>query len=67
MLKLAVKLTMEWIWENLACDHIRAEIMHIKDEETGKMAADLIVKEAYTKNLFKWKTLSNDPVTQTRA
>ena len=41
--------------------------MHIKDEETNKMAADITVKEAYSKNGFKWKTLSNDPVTKTRA
>lgn len=41
--------------------------MHIKDEETGKMAADPGVKTAYTSQAFKWKTLSNDPATGKRA
>jgi hypothetical protein len=43
------------------------EVMHIKDEETGKMAADPGVKTAYTSQAFKWKTLSNDPATGKRA
>lgn len=51
----------------MPCDHVRSEILHIKDEDTGKMAADLTVKTAYSSNGFKWKTLSNDPVSGIRA
>lgn len=49
------------------CTHVRAEIYHLKDEATGKLQADLHVKNAFTKSGFKWKTLSNDPASGKRA
>jgi hypothetical protein len=43
------------------------EIYHIKDVETGKQAADPEFKAAVAKFGFRWKTLSNDPVSGKRA
>jgi len=57
----------QYIWKEIACDHVRVEIIHIKDEATGKLAADPGVKTAYAQKGFKWKTLSNDPTTGKRA
>jgi hypothetical protein len=31
----ALELVVEFIWKNLPCENIRAEIYHIKDEATG--------------------------------
>ena len=47
--------------------HIRIELYHQLDEPTGKMQADPDVKNALTKVGFKWKILTNDPVTGKRA
>ena len=37
----------QYVWTEIPCDHIRVEIIHIKEEATGKLAADLGVKTAY--------------------
>lgn len=58
---------MEFVWKNVYCTNVRVEIYHLKDEQTGKMQADVNVKNAFTKAGFKWKTLSNDPATGKRA
>lgn len=39
----------------------------MKEDASGKIQADIDVKDALSKNGFKWKTLSNDPVTGKRA
>jgi hypothetical protein len=58
---------MEFIWKNVDCSNVRIEIYHMKDEATGKFQADPDVKNPFTKCGFKWKTLSNDPVSGKRA
>jgi len=58
---------MEFIWKNVDCSNVRIEIYHMKDEASGKFQADPDVKNAFTKCGFKWKTLSNDPITGKRA
>lgn len=67
MMNDALSQVLKYIWKELPCEHVRAELIHIRDDETGRMAADPVVKAAYTTNGFKWKTLSNDPTTGKRA
>lgn len=63
----AVEQVMEFIWKYMYCTNVRVEIYHMKDEASGKVQADPDVKNAYAKQGFKWKTLSNDPHTGKRA
>lgn len=58
---------LEYIWAKMPCEHVRVELLHIKDEETGKTAADPDIKNCYSGKGFRWKTLTNDPVTGRRA
>jgi hypothetical protein len=62
-----IEIVMNFVWANVDCQNCRVEIFHIKDPATGQMKADPDVKTAFTKNIFKWKTLTNDPVTGKRA
>ena len=64
---LALEKTVEYIWKHMPCEHVRVELLHIKDEETGKTAADVDVKTCFTSKGFRWKTLTNDPTTGRRA
>lgn len=57
----------DYIWRHVHCNHIRIELYHQLEEATGKIQADTDVKNALAKAGFKWKTLSNDPVTGKRA
>lgn len=63
----ATEQVMEFIWKYVYCTNVRVEIYHLKDESTGKVQADPDVKNAFAKQGFKWKTLSNDPSTGKRA
>ena len=63
----ALKLVVDFIWKRIHCDHIRVELFHLTDHETGKMAADPVIKKALAEVKFKWKNLTNDPVTGRRA
>lgn len=67
LLEEALGLVVAYIWEKAPCDHVRVEINHIKDAESGKMAAEPAFKAAYAKFGFRWKTLTNDPETGRRA
>eukprot|EP00347_Sterkiella_histriomuscorum_P021246 403334687 len=66
-LQQALTQVMDYIWKYVDCSNIRVEIYHQKDEASGKIQADPDIKNAFTKCGFKWKTLSNDPVTGKRA
>jgi len=66
-LEKAVDAIAKYCWEEMMCNDIRMEIHHIKDAETGKLAADPDFKAPVAKCGFRWKTLSNDPVTGKRA
>ena len=63
----ALKLVVDFVWKRIHCDHIRVELFHLKNEETGKMAADPVIKKALAELKFKWKNLTNDPKTGRRA
>lgn len=63
----AIKLVIDFIWKHVFCSNIRVEIIHLKDPATNQFKVDLEVKNAFQTNGFKWKTLSNDPVTGKRA
>ena len=62
----ALKLVTNFIWRRIHCDHIRVELFHLKDAE-GKMAADPVIKKALADSKFRWKNLSNDPITGKRS
>jgi hypothetical protein len=62
----AIDQVVEFIWKNIYCQHIRLELYHQTDA-AGKIQADPEMKAAFTKVGFKWKTLTNDPVTGKRA
>ena len=63
----ALKLVTEFIWKRIYCDHIRVELFHLKDQESGKMAADPAIKKALGEMKYRWKNLSNDPATGKRS
>ena len=63
----ALKLVTDFIWRRIYCDHIRIELFHLKDEETGKMQADPAIKKALGDMKYRWKNLSNDPATGKRS
>ena len=46
----------DYIWRNVACDHIRVELNHSVDQ-TGALKVDNHVKSVYGNKGFKWKTL----------
>ena len=58
----------EFGWTKMLADHIRVDLLHVKDETTDKLAADVEIKTALAMNRkgFKWKTLINDPDTGKR-
>ena len=62
----ALEQTVAYVWKHMPCEHLRVEILHIKDSE-GKLAADAAVKACYSALGFRWKTLTNDPATGIRA
>ena len=62
-MKEAVEVVIEFIWKHVQCSNVRVEIYNLKDEATGQSKVCPEVKAAFTKNGFKWKTLSNDPHT----
>lgn len=66
-LKKATEQVVAFIWKNLFCSNIRIEIYHLKDETTGQFKVEVDVKNAFAACGFKWKTLSNDPITGKRA
>ncbi len=61
-----IEAVLEHIWQNHFCTHIRIELLHQK-QENGGFKVDPDVKKLFAGNGFKWKTLSNDPVTGLRA
>ena len=65
--ELALDAIVKYCWQEMECNDIRMEIYHIKDVETGEQAADPEFKAAVAKFRFRWKTLSNDPVSGKRA
>jgi hypothetical protein len=67
LLQNSLEAVIDFLWRRVYCQNIRVEIYHIKDEETQQMKVDLDVKNAFAKCGFKWKTLSNDPITGKRA
>ena len=66
-LKKAIEQVIDFIWKKVYCSNIRIEIYHLKDETTGQFKVEADVKNAFTAKGFKWKTLSNDPVSGKRA
>ena len=48
------------MWRRIYCDHIRLELFHIKNEETGRMAADDAIKKSLAELKYKWKNMIND-------
>lgn len=66
-MKLALNAVVEYIWREVPCDHIRVEIYHVLDLITGQTKVNPLLKEVYTEKRFRWKTLTNDPVTGKRA
>jgi len=67
LLPQAVKLTVDFVWRRIHCDHIRLEQFHILDPETQKLAAYGAFKEALQASKFKWQSLINDPITGKRS
>jgi len=65
-LEKAIDAVVKYAISFVPCDHIRVELNHFKDD-SGSMKVDTNIKNAYTKNGFRWKTLNNDPVTGKRA
>ena len=63
----ALKLITDFIWRRIHCDHIRVELFHLKDQESGKMQADPNIKKALADLKYRWKNLSNDPATGKRS
>ena len=53
----AMKLVIDFIWRRIYCDHIRLELFHLKDPETGKMYVDPAIKKTLAEAKFKWKNL----------
>lgn len=66
-LKKAIEQVVDFIWRKVHCSNIRIEIFHLKDEVSGQFKVEVEVKNAFAANAFKWKTLSNDPITGKRA
>ena len=62
----ALDLVCNFIWSDMPCDNVRVELYHFKDE-TGKVNVDNFIKTTYSSKGFKWKTLTNDPVSGKRA
>ena len=67
LLPQALKLIVDFIWRRIHCDHIRLEQVHVKNEETQKLAADNNLKDALKQEKFRWQSLINDPVTGKRS
>jgi len=65
---LLLKLTLDFIWENLHSDTIRIDLYHYMDSETGNLKASTMIKDALSmqKKGFKWKSIMNDPDTGKR-
>ena len=61
----ALKIAVQFIWENLYSDTIRVDVFHFRPEgdNESNLGADLEIKTALgmAKKGFKWKTLINDP------
>ncbi len=61
-----IQLCLTYIWENIYCQNIRIELLHLL-QENGRFQAEPEIKKLFASQGFKWKTLSNDPVTGLRA
>ena len=62
----ALEKVIEFIWQRIACDHIRTDIMHFENSK-GQVTVDPEVKKAYAAHKFKWKSLKNFKGTNRRA
>ena len=60
-------LTLNYIWTRQHCKAIRINLYHIKNKETGAIAADPDIKAILKLNKFRWKTVINDTVTGSRS
>ncbi len=66
LLEPALSLALSFIWTNITCSVIRVELTHIKEEGTSKVKMDPHIKSVFANCGFRWKALSNDPVTGKR-
>jgi hypothetical protein len=62
--KNGLKSVVDYIWREVLCDDIRAEIIHIQNED-GTKKADADIKQTFKELGFRWKTLTNNPSTGT--
>jgi hypothetical protein len=67
LLPQALKLTVDFIWRRIQCEHIRLEQYHVANPETEKLAADESLKAALKEAKFRWQNLQNDPKTGKRS
>ena len=67
LLPQAFHLITDFIWRRIDCDHIRFEQFQIPHPETGKLMADVYLKDALKEVKFRWMSLINDPVSGRRS
>jgi hypothetical protein len=53
-------MVLEYIWKETHCSAIRLNLFHIKNKDSGKLAADPSIKGLLKSRKFKWKTVIND-------
>jgi len=53
-------MVLEYIWKETHCSAIRLNLFHIKNKDSGKLAADPSIKALLKSRKFKWKTVIND-------
>lgn len=61
----ALGLLLDYLWKKDPCDDIWVGLNHTEDE-TGKLTVDKKIEEAYKKNNFRWKRITNDAVSGLR-
>ena len=58
----ALRLLLDYFWRKDPCDDIWVGLYHM-DDENGKLGVNKPIEEAYKKNGFRWKRITNDPDT----
>lgn len=61
----AVALLVDYIWRTDPCDDIWVGLCHTQ-LDGGKLGVNPKLEEAYKKNGFRWKRVTNDPLTEVR-
>ena len=57
---------LDYIWKNDNCEEVRCHLLH-REKEDGELKEEEMMKKAFSKTGWRWKSLTNDKYTGSRS